>query len=50
MKIDWNTLQSRLSGEVVVAGAPGYEVASEHWVLDPPSSPDSRARVTLRAG
>ena len=25
-------------------------VASEHWVLDPQSSPDSRARVTLTAG
>ena len=27
MKINWHTLQSRLSGEVVVAGTPGYEVA-----------------------
>jgi hypothetical protein len=27
MKMDWNALQSRLGGEVVVAGAPGYEVA-----------------------
>jgi len=27
MKIDWNTLQSKLSGEVLVAGDPGYEVA-----------------------
>jgi FAD/FMN-containing dehydrogenase len=27
MKIDWNTLQSKLSGEVLIAGDPGYEVA-----------------------
>ncbi len=27
MKIDWNTLRGRLSGTVIVAGAPGYDDA-----------------------